>query len=653
MPGISNPNIFANATAIRDSITKEQEKYIQELYKQWSNDILDQADYYFNKTTSSSYVSSMYYSMLYGQMQKQSQEVANSVYTNIKNGMFKVSDAVISDMVSWTSKFGFDKEKMEAAFAYVPQSIVNSLATGSVYGDSGSWSLSSAIWGDNEKTLRDIYSIVAGGVAEQMPIERMANLLAAYVNPNRSLMWTGPGNLKIYKKAVDYNAQRLARTLVQHTYQQSFVAATKDNPFITEYIWLANGSRVCPLCADRDGTHYKKNELPLDHPNGMCTMEPVVDENMIDKLADWVNSPDGTYPEIDEFASNFGYDVSKMPQLTLAQIKQQYGNSNYKYAKSWLNHLPKDVQQTVYQMQRASGKNLNQWYQQEIMSKTTKQITHQATQVTKQMINNDKKLVLDTISRKMKTKAVGATKDDFEFITNRLSKFISDSSKDGIKETLRKLKNFRNKEEGSFFKGSEKIINIDMKGCSKQAAEYKITGNARYSTFFHEFGHAYDRLARAGSGTISSTKPFIDALKKDLKRIGKMNDDDIFDWLEDINVKGTTRDIIESYQQKYYTKGASDFLSAVRAIDEYVPELKGKLSESSKYYIDTNIVFGHSKDYYLRRGINERIIYDETASELFANVFQVVVCDEDGKMLKAMKEVAPNSVEFVEKLLKQ
>ena len=61
------------------------------------------------------------------------------------------------------------------------------------------------------------------------------------------------------------------------------------------------------MCKARDGVHYKKTELPMDHPNGMCTMEPVVADDMIDQLADWFNSPDGTYPEIDEFAKNFGY----------------------------------------------------------------------------------------------------------------------------------------------------------------------------------------------------------------------------------------------------------------------------------------------------------------------------------------------------------
>lgn len=377
-----NTDIFKYATAVRDSVTKEQQEYIESAYKKWSDDVLKQAEYYGKLTTSSSSVSQTYYQQLYKQMQAQSKEIANGIYTNIVDGMANVSDAVVKDAVDWASSFGISKKGLDAALSYIPQSTVNSLITGSVYGKPGSWSLSAAIWGDNEKTLKDIYSIMSQGVAMQMPIEEMAKKLSQYVSPTKQLMWTGPSGMRIYKHAVDYNAQRLARTLVQHTYQQSFVAATKDNPFVTEYVWNANGSRACPICMDRDGTHYDKDKLPLDHPNGMCTMEPVVDDKIVDKLADWVNDDDGTYPEIDEFAKKFGYDVTKLPKMTFSDIKKQYGNSHYKSPNAWYKNLPKDVQQTVSQIHQASGKKWTKWYQDEIMDQSLKKTTEKTVKKT-------------------------------------------------------------------------------------------------------------------------------------------------------------------------------------------------------------------------------------------------------------------------------
>lgn len=360
-------NPFKNAEAIRDQVTLEQQKQITSLYEQWANELDEKAKWLAKHSTSwSSGVQRTQYDMLKRQMQQTSHQVSNGVYTLTKDGMFKVADAVVKDSVDWMSSFGFSGKGLDAAFEHVPASVVNSLVTGSVYDNAGSWSLSKAIWSDNEKALRDIYQIMAGGLVKNMSVEEIARDLKAYVSPNAALDWQGPTGLKIYKHKVDYNAQRLARTLTQHTYQQSMVAAAKDNPFIDEFVWVANGSRVCQICADRDGTHYKKDKLPLDHPNGMCVMEPVIVDDMVDKLADWVNSEDGTYPEIDEFSEKFGYEPGKVSSLGLQGIKDKYGNSSYKTLNTWFQKLPKDVQAEVKAIKMQSGLKWDDWYKQNV-----------------------------------------------------------------------------------------------------------------------------------------------------------------------------------------------------------------------------------------------------------------------------------------------
>lgn len=300
--------IFKDAEAAKAAIMASQQKEIAKLYEDWADEIGERAKYYSHKSTASAPVSERYYRELQKQLRQTSQEVSNEIYKKIKSNIYIVADAVVSDNVKWLESFGFSSAGLNAAFSYVPHEIVQNLVTGQIY-DSG-WSLSSRIWGDNEQTLKDIYQVMAKGLAENKPIYEIAKDLESYVRPSAKLPWNlrMADGKKIYKKQVDYNAQRLARTLVQHGYQQSFIATTQKNPFITEYVWRSNGSRVCDLCKARDGVHYKKTELPMDHPNGMCTMEPVVVDNIVDQLADWFNSPDGTYPEIDAFAKNFGYN---------------------------------------------------------------------------------------------------------------------------------------------------------------------------------------------------------------------------------------------------------------------------------------------------------------------------------------------------------
>ena len=297
------------------------------------------------------------------QLRQTSQEVSNEIYKKIKSNIYTVADAVVSDNVKWLESFGFSSAGLNAAFSYVPHEIVQNLVTGQIY-DSG-WSLSSRIWGDNEQTLKDIYQVMARGLAENKPIYEIAKDLESYVRPSARLPWNlrMADGKKIYKKQIDYNAQRLARTLVQHGYQQSFIATTQKNPFITEYIWRSNGSRVCELCKARDGVHYKKTELPMDHPNGMCTMEPVVVEDMIDQLADWFNSPDGTYPEIDAFAGNFGYQASKTG--TVQDFIAKYGMST-KSPSAWFNSLTQIQKAEAKALKDQSGLTWNEWYEKNI-----------------------------------------------------------------------------------------------------------------------------------------------------------------------------------------------------------------------------------------------------------------------------------------------
>lgn len=361
--GVGNPLIFKDSEAAKLAIMDSQKKEIAALYESWADEIGERAKYYSHKSTVSAPLSERYYRELQKQLRETSQQVSNEVYGIIKNNTYTVADAVVADNVKWLEQFGFSAKGLNAAFSYVPDSVVRNLFTGQIY-DSG-WSLSSRIWGDNENTLKEIYKVMAGGLAQQKPIYEIAKDLEKYVRPSAAKPWNlvAPDGRKIYPKQIDYNAQRLARTLVQHGYQQSFVATTQKNPFITEYIWRSNGSRVCDLCKARDGVHYKKNELPLDHPNGMCTMEPAIAEDMIDQLADWFNSPDGTFPEIDEFAGNFGYHVSKTG--TVKDFLDKYGTST-KSPNAWFNSLTPIQKAEAKALKDESGLTWNQWYEKNI-----------------------------------------------------------------------------------------------------------------------------------------------------------------------------------------------------------------------------------------------------------------------------------------------
>ena len=300
---------FADIVKVRDQIDAQQRKDISNRYKQWAGEIGERADWYKRKTTASSPVSEKQMRELKRFLTNTSFEVGKDTKGLITNNMMLVSDSVCKTTASWLATLGYDEKKINIAFSTVPKDTVNSLITGKVY--EFGWSLSQRIWGVSQQNYKDIYSIMAKGIAENKGIYDIAKEMEAYVKPGAKLPWNGTmkDGTKIYKRPVDYNAQRLARTLSQHAYQQSIIAVNKNDPFCHGIKWHANGPRACELCMSRDGNIYKLDDLPLDHPNGMCEMEPVLDDykSIGDQLADWYNSPDGTYPELDEYAKDFGY----------------------------------------------------------------------------------------------------------------------------------------------------------------------------------------------------------------------------------------------------------------------------------------------------------------------------------------------------------
>lgn len=386
--------LFENAAKAKNAIVASQQKEIAKLYDDWANDIADRAKFYSHKTNASAPLSERYYKELYSQMKATSQMVSDEIAGIIKGNMYTIADSVVADNVKWLQSFGFSEDGLNAAFSYVPHDVVQMLVTGQVY--QGGWNLSQRIWSDNQQTQKDIYQIMARGLAENKSIYNIAKDLESYVKPGAAKAWnpilamrnTKTGEIeykRIYKSQVDYNAQRLARTLAQHTYQQSFIATTKDNPFITEYIWHSNGSRVCPLCADRDGKHFKKDELPMDHPNGMCTMEPAVAEDMVDQLADWFNSPDGTYPEIDAFAGNFGYEAKAVKSVT--DFVNKYGMST-KSPSAWFNSLNQIQKAEAKALKDASGLTWNKWYEQYVYAGGTNQATAKVVQTAAQSVDD-------------------------------------------------------------------------------------------------------------------------------------------------------------------------------------------------------------------------------------------------------------------------
>lgn len=283
----------------RVKLTASQQKQIQKLYQDAANQVAKQAEK--APRVPSDTLRKAYLDKLKKQLDEQLDKIKGELESTVKESMRKTAEAVVKDNRVFLDNVGLS---VEGAFSHVPDDVIKSVATGQVY--EGNWTLSRAIWKNTRKTQKDVQSIIAQGIAQNKSAYDIAKDLEKYVDPSARKDWDWS---KVYpgtNKKVDYSAQRLARTMVSHAYQQSFVKTTQKNPFVTKYKWVSSGgARTCEICANRDGQLYSKTDLPLDHPNGMCTFVAVIEDSMTDiadRIADWALG--GSDPELDDFVKS-------------------------------------------------------------------------------------------------------------------------------------------------------------------------------------------------------------------------------------------------------------------------------------------------------------------------------------------------------------
>lgn len=320
----------------RLNITKAQEDEISKLYHQVYLDLKKKMNKLSHSGTTSESLRKTYLNKLTKELKAAYKSLGVGLEKTIEKGIVDTATAVVQNNADWLKKAGLT---IEGAYSYVPKDIVSMLVTGQLYGEG--WTLSKAIWGQSQKHAEDINKIVAAGVAANKSAYDIAKDLEQYVNPEAHKEWDWS---KVYpgtSKKVDYNAQRLARTMVSHAYQQSLLATTKYNPFVTGYKWRsAHTHRTCKLCNSRDGKVFSAEELPLDHPNGLCTFLVELEgslEDVANRLGDWANGAED--PALDKWASSMFPKSSGQFQLTPTQ-SEWLGKAGFS-----VEHLPQNFKE--------------------------------------------------------------------------------------------------------------------------------------------------------------------------------------------------------------------------------------------------------------------------------------------------------------------
>lgn len=295
---------------------KAVRKDIKRMYKRLSDQMKQTSENLKGMPDFSSEIKKDYFDALARQLDQEIIRIETEVGKLSTDYMTKISQDVVDDYNSYLDLILKPLNiKVTTAYSYVPTEIVTAIRTGKVY-DNG-WTLSKAIWGESKSKAKMINEIISEGLAQNKSSYDIAKDLERFVNPNarKNMNWE-----KVYphtSKKVDYNAYRLAKTLIQHAYQQSWERTNAKDPFVTAYRWMiSNSGRVCPICIDRAysdhgyGTGiYPKDALPMDHPNGMCWFEAIMPDldEIGSRLGEWVVNPRSD-KEIDEWFVDMGWD---------------------------------------------------------------------------------------------------------------------------------------------------------------------------------------------------------------------------------------------------------------------------------------------------------------------------------------------------------
>ena len=287
---VSDP--FLEAEQYRDNLMLQSEAEVRKFYEHSYVIISNRIERLSDRTDESSVARRMYFEELRGEIQQQLNYIDGNLNTLITGN---VNDMIVNTMSvnsAYLNSMGFNYYTTNPA---IITDMSNRILTGQLYG--GNWTLSDAIWSNSAAIQGEISRIISRGILQGQSTYQIAKKIEKYVNPNYSRV-VASGT----RGRVDYNAQRLTRTTIQHAYQEAFVRATQNNPFIIGYKWETSGAaNVCQLCMDRETTDeyglgegvFPKDDLPLDHPNGNCTFSIVSvysEDEIHDMVDDWENN---------------------------------------------------------------------------------------------------------------------------------------------------------------------------------------------------------------------------------------------------------------------------------------------------------------------------------------------------------------------------
>ncbi|KGG81073.1 hypothetical protein Y919_02595 [Caloranaerobacter azorensis H53214] len=253
-------------------------------------------------------------------------------------------------------KYGMDIDRtFRTVLSRVPEEAVAEIMNGLMYHDNKG--LSERIWIDAELMKKDIGYMLQKAIVEKKSVEEFAKDIQVYVNPDARITWEWN---KVYpgvgKRKIEYNAQRLARTSINHAFFLSNVRSSMKNPFVEAMHWELSASHMvrqvipfgedeCDIYANHDEGLGKGNfpidKIPLPHPQCLCSQWPVIPksiEEIGNEIRKWLDGESNS--TLDSWYNEFGKEFAGLGK----QNGTPYAFRKKESISNWLERQSRDIQ---------------------------------------------------------------------------------------------------------------------------------------------------------------------------------------------------------------------------------------------------------------------------------------------------------------------
>lgn len=535
-----------------------------------------------------------YINQLYSTLQKQSLICNEEIPKKILNQYAKVMKDITNnkDVI----------DKINKNVDVTSRNIVEQMIKGEVYKDGVG--LDSRLWSATNASGRKIEDVITSCLARGISSAEASKIISQFAKSGHHTWDKNKIREKLGDKyankygtgGLDYEALRLMRTTNTHMAQLTVMNSDTVNPYnkFVKYHTGHAGSRTCSICRDRDGKIFPIHDAPLDHPNGLCWLSPVMSKDgktelsladMVDDMNDYFDGKPNSGVMTQWLGKSYPLRVEPKPQP-----KPQQPTEPPKAT------IPKGHLYTEEQRE------------QKYQELETHLLDGISSMLETELVNNKNKD--NMIKPYAKTTVKG--------IIGNLRKYPA-SIQDLYLHTLKDLK-MNYTPDGAFYSPMTDSIHFSVKKTNND-------NRGPYGTVFHEWGHMIDwHIYSETGGTVTNS------VKEEMYKILKQDVEDRIKYQQ----KNSRVKINKAEAKKLVTSELNGATDAIAGVSDIYGGVTGNAVVGR---------WGHAKSYWTRRDKK-----GEVCSEAWADILQSYGIPNQAKYIE---KYMPGGKAFVEKTVEE